>query len=160
MIFSWITGTPQYSRTGLLYCPGDLPQGQLGDFSWVCLPSLYNLIPHKEPHFPLQRGGSLGWGSQGYSIFPCDSVILIIVSGYHQFLSNTTWPQYEKIFEDLTYVFIITNMYDSAVYKQKKIWKATHQGVNDHCFWLVELLWFLFHFSLFSKWPIISYYFL
>lgn len=116
------TGTPQSSTTGLFSCPCYLPQGQTEDFFWVCLPSLYNLIPHEKLRFPLQRGGSPGLRKPRV-VYPslcfCHPLLsrLCTLPGYHQFLSNNTWPQHEKVFEDLTYIFIIMSIYHSALYK-------------------------------------------
>jgi len=57
--------------------------------------------------------GSLSFPVILSSLLSC----LYTLPGYHQFLSNNTWPQHEKVFEILTYIFIIMSIYHSALYK-------------------------------------------
>lgn len=89
------TGTPQSSTTGLFSCPCYLPQGQTEDFFWVCLPSLYNFIPHEKLRFPLQRGGSPGLReTKGSLSFPVLLSSFIITSMHFAWLPSVSVQQH------------------------------------------------------------------
>lgn len=121
LIFFLNTGTPQYSTTGLFSCLCYLPV--------TAIRFLFSL-----PTFPLQsystgettfptaeRRGPWAEETRGIPSFPVilSSLLscLYALPGYHQFLSNNSWPQHEKGFEDLTYIFITGSIYHSALYK-------------------------------------------
>lgn len=81
-------------QSWLFSCPCYLPQGQLEDLFWVCLPFLYILIPREKPHFPLQRGGSPGLGKPRVLYPSLDSVILIIMSIHFAWLPSVSVQQH------------------------------------------------------------------
>lgn len=107
MISSWIQKYQSRAKVcflGFFFGPCYLPWGQSEDLSSPTATTfpLQSFPTWGKPHVPR------GWGIWGQSAL---SVILSslwagphTLPGYHQFLSNSTWP-HEKILEDPTYIF-------------------------------------------------------
>lgn len=108
MIFSWIQKYQSRAKVWFFFSfwPLLLTMGTIWR-SLLSLPTtttfpLQSFPTWGKPHVPL------GWGIQGQSAL---SVILSslwagphTLPGYHQYLSNSTWP-HEKILEDPTHIF-------------------------------------------------------
>lgn len=122
LIFFLNTGTSQYSTTGLFSCPCYLPVTAIGRFLFSLPTFLLQSYSTGETTFPTaERRGPWAEETRGSPTFPVilSSLLscLYALPGYHQFLSNNSWHQPEKGFEDPIYIFIIGSIYHSALYK-------------------------------------------